>query len=566
MTLLRGDPAASRLAVRAFQAKLVACVALAALPLALVLLSRGLPASDEASAQIGVALAAAVLAVLLAWRLVQPLGAVSTVLRDCLSDAPHPAPPRAHPSGAGGMVGDATLLAARIDAMRQRLSNRHPITGLPTREPFLALLAGEVTAGDRAVLLGVIRFADYDRLAAFDQEAADQALRGFAARLSESMPGSRPLAQVDRDCFAVWFSDAANPEAAAGELQAVGYVLGQPMTDGGIELSPDVGMGAAVFPDDGGSPAELLTRAIAALGAPRQGPDARLAFFSAQTSEAARERFSLEQDLRGAVARDQFLLHYQPVVDLEAGRVVGAEALLRWRHPTLGLVPPDRFIPVLEDSGTMPEVGLWVLNAACREARAWREQGLEGLKMAVNLSTTQCRDPRLNGMVMRTLERHGLEPSSLELELTETTAMEDADHTRRLLTELRAQGVSVAIDDFGAGYSSMSYLKNLPFSKLKIDREFVTDVNALRDSRAICASLIELARGLGIAVLAEGVETLDEVETLQGMGCRLFQGFFFSRPLDAAAFVRTVKDPEWLAQLGSPARRQITELTRQVAG
>ena len=225
--------------------------------------------------------------------------------------------------------------------------------------------------------------------------------------------------------------------------------------------------------------------------------------------------------------------------------MVGAEALLRWRHPELGMVSPARFIPVLEQSGMMEDVGLWVLNAACRQARAWEDQGLSGLKLAVNLSARQCRDPGLAKVIVRTLERHSLKPESLELELTETAAMEDSDRTRALLGELRHAGIGVAIDDFGAGYSSLSYLKNLPFSKLKIDREFVDRVDQRRDSQAICAALVELSRRLGITVLAEGVERREEVDALQTLGCGMFQGYFFSPPLAAAAFAAKAKEGAW---------------------
>jgi EAL domain-containing protein (putative c-di-GMP-specific phosphodiesterase class I)/GGDEF domain-containing protein len=505
-----------------------------------------------------VALTGSGFALALLARRVGPLGVLASGLRACLSAEETPESVRlsaqADARGAGGMVGEVAELGARLAGMRQRLTNRHPVTGLPTREPFLAGLIEDVGGGARPVVLAVVRFADYDRLAAFDQGAADGALKAFSERLRRSIPGARPLAQVDRDCFAVWFRDGGGQDAVAGELQALAYVLAQelgPDLGGELSLSPTIAIGASVFPEDGAGPAELLTRAFAALEAGQQQGRA-LTFFSTQGSAAARERFSLEQDLRGAVARDELRLHYQPVVDVESGRVVGAEALLRWRHPSLGLLAPDRFIPILERSPMMGEVGLWVLNAACREARSWREHGLGDLKAAVNLSTVQCRDPRLSDMVLRTLQRHGLPPSSLELELTETAAMEDAEHIRRLLGELRAHGVSVAIDDFGTGYSSLSYLKNLPFSKLKIDREFVSGVDRRRDSRAICAALIALSRGLGIAVLAEGVETRAEMETLREMGCRLFQGFFFAQPMDGPSFAAALKNPSWLGPLLEP--------------
>jgi EAL domain-containing protein (putative c-di-GMP-specific phosphodiesterase class I)/GGDEF domain-containing protein len=462
------------------------------------------------------------------------------------------------------MLEDLGRLTARLDGVRDRLVNRHPTTGLPTREPFLAELARNTRDGDRPVVLAVVRFADYDRLAAFDHAAAELALKAFGDRLKASLPPARPLAQVDRDCFAAWFGDSAGKDAAALELQALAYVLGQELSAGELKLAPEIAIGAAVFPDDGRTPAELLTRATAALAAsqPARSP---VAFFCPQSSAAAKERFSIRQDLRGIVSRNELMLQYQPVVDLEAGRVIGAEALLRWNHPRLGLLPPSRFIPVLEQSPMMAEVGLWVLNTACRQAAAWREQGLPSLKMAVNLSATQCRDPRLPEMVLRTLERHELAPSSLELELTETAALEDVDRTRALLADLRAQGVDVALDDFGAGYSNLGYLKSLSFSKLKIDREFVADVDSNRDGRAICAAMITLARGLEISVLGEGVETGEEVDMLRSMGCELFQGYYFARPMDAADFARTVQDPAWLERLASPVRRRIDQIERKLA-
>ncbi len=528
------------LAVGRFQAAVATCAALAAAFPILALLSR-----SQQDAGLPLAFLGSVLAVAMLIRLLRPLARVAAGLQDCLSDTPSAVSPAADPAAAGGMAGDVARLALRLDGMRQRLTNRHPVTGLPTREPFLADILADLPDAEGHVVLGVVRFADYDRLAAFDQAAADRALSAFADRLRGALAKSRRLAQVDRDCFAAWFKDAPDRDAAARELQALAYVLGQEFTAGDLTLAPDVAIGAAVFPDDGATPAELLTRAVAALETARQA-DKPMAFFSAQGSAEAQERFSLAQDLRGAVSRDELLLHFQPLVDVREGRAVGAEALLRWRHPTLGLLGPNQFMPILEQSPVMAEVGLWVLNAACRELRSWRDQGLGDLRIAVNLSPTQCRDPRLNGMVMRTLERHGLPASAVELELTETVAMEDADHTRRLLSDLRAQGVSVAIDDFGAGYSSLSYLKNLPFSKLKIDREFVTGVDQRSDSRAICAALIALSRGLGISLVAEGVETAEEVATLRAMGCEMFQGYFFARPMEGAAFVRKVRDPAWL--------------------
>lgn len=286
---------------------------------------------------------------------------------------------------------------------------------------------------------------------------------------------------------------------------------------------------------------------------------------SPEVTIMAPDRSSLEPDLRRALGSDQFVLHYQPVVDLGSGRLAGAEALVRWQHPELGLLPPVKFIPALEETGLMNEVGPWILDAACRQARAWEEDGLTGLKMAVNLSARQLRDPSLKATIVRTLDLHGLQPQSLELELKEMAAMENMELTRALFTDLRSLGVSLAIDDFGSGYSSLSYVRKLPFDKLKIDREFVTNVEARPDSQAICRALIELTRGLSLNVLAEGVETREEVETLRGLGCTMFQGFYFARPLTAEIFAATVRDPNWLALLASPVHREIAGLRNRIA-
>lgn len=557
--------AVSRLPLLSYRGKIIALAgAAAAAPFAVLFtIADALPALHLSPVLLAV-LAGSVLALLALAHLLAPIGVTAGTLRDCVVADPVESLPAAPTDEGGRMMADASLVAARLEGLRHRLSNRHPVSGLSTREPFFAEVTEDMERADEAVVMGVIRFCDYDRLAAFDQSEADRAVAAFASRLRGAVARSRPLAQVDRDCFAVWFRGVASIETAAGELQAMAYVLSQELSE--PRVTPHVGLAAAVFPRDGTDAATLLTRAQAALPRVVAAASGKVKFFSAQSTAQAKERFVLEQDLRQAIRREQFRLHYQPVVDLAAGRVVGAEALLRWIHPELGLVPPADFVPVLEQSSMMDEVGLWVLNTACREANAWRERGLDGLKVAVNLSARQFHDPMLTTMILRTLERHGLSAAGLELELTETAAMEDAERTRQLFGELRGLGVSVAIDDFGAGYSSLSYLKNLPFTKLKIDREFVTDIDKRSDSRAICKALVELGRGLNITVLAEGVETREEVETLRNLGCSMFQGFYFARPMAAEDFVHNVTDPEWLALLASPVHRELADLGRRVAG
>ena len=451
------------------------------------------------------------------------------------------------------MLGDVLRLEVRMESVRSRLSNRHPRTGLPTREPFLSGIAADIQGTTDARVVSVIRFCDYDRLASFDQPAADRALTGLCARLQASLEKGRGLAQVDRDCFAVWFGGVSARDATR-ELRALSFVLGQDLGSGEQRITPELKIGAAIYPHDASEATSLLTRAFAALPKTGDGQEDNLAFFSAASTIAARERFSLEQDLRSAIARDQLKLYFQPIVDLGQGRVVGAEALLRWFHPELGAVPPSDFIPVLEQTGLSDEVGLWVLDTACREARSWRDRGLADLKVAINLSARQFRDPVLSMAILKTLERHRLAARDVEFELTEATAMQDPPRTRELLVHLNGLGVGVAIDNLGTGYSSLARMKTLPFGRLKIDREFVAKVHQRPDSRAICSTLIALARGLDMTVLADGVEDADELQALLDLGCSLFQGFHFSPALPTAAFFETVSDPHWLARLDPAAK------------
>lgn len=453
------------------------------------------------------------------------------------------------PEGADALavvLGQVARLGAKADALQHRWVQRQPVTGLPTREYLLLEIAEDLERAPPPTLLGAIRFADYNRLSSFDPAEAELALRAFADRLVGAIGKDRPVAQVDRDCFAIWFR-GSEPRNAAVELQAICYALGTEIAAGERRLVPEIEVGTALYPDAGTDAAALVTRALVTLAKTNAG--GRIAPSPGKSAAIARERFALEQDLRHAIGREQLFLEFQPVVDLSKGALIGAEALLRWRHPQAGMISPGRFIPILEDSNLASEIGMWTLNAACREARGWQRRGVDGLKVAVNLSATQLRDDGLEQMIRRTLDRHRLRPQALELELTETAAAEDAERTFALFSEFRAMGISLAIDDFGSGYSSLSYLKNLPFDKLKIDREFIVDVHRRKDSQAICASLVELARGLGISVLAEGVENAEELRFLRGIGCDIFQGFYFSKPLGADDFIRRAADPAWQERL-----------------
>ncbi len=436
--------------------------------------------------------------------------------------------------------------------------------GLPGRETLLSILSRDLTPTLPPTLLGIIRITNYDRMAAFDVAVADRFLEAFYQRLQDALGKNRRLALVDRHSFAIWFGQPGELETAKAELQALGYALTQQIRGDAFVIEPELEIGSAASGKHTELPSELISRALASLTKPgaRGGADA-----AAPKNPVIdlRRRFALEQDLRQAIGKGELALEYQPFIDTAHMRVSGAEALLRWHHPELGDITPLEFIPILEESGLMQDVGTWVLNTACRQLREWRSLGHTDFTMAVNLSARQLENPQLKTIIERTVLNHGLDPACIELELTETAAMEDSDLTLRLFRGLREAGFGLAIDDFGSGYSSLSYLKNLPFSKLKIDREFVSHIDQSSESRAICKALLELTSGLDISALAEGVERREEVETLNRMGCMSFQGFYFSRPLKPDAFAAMISNSDWLAEFCSPVGNMHTELKRRLS-
>jgi EAL domain-containing protein (putative c-di-GMP-specific phosphodiesterase class I) len=276
-------------------------------------------------------------------------------------------------------------------------------------------------------------------------------------------------------------------------------------------------------------------------------------FFKPAMNVRAVERRSIEASLRRALKRNEFVLHYQPKVDLATGLISGAEALVRWNHPTRGLVPPAQFIPIAEDSGLILPIGNWVLREACAQARAWQDAGLPVTTMAVNVSAMQLRDEGFLGGLFAILRETGLDPRSLELELTESVLMKQADSTAAILQSVRERGVQVALDDFGTGYSSLSYLRKYPIDALKIDQSFVSHINAAGDDASIVTAVISMARSLNLRVVAEGVETSEQLTFLQTHRCDQAQGFLFSKPVPPQNFAKVLRRKSPLLSL-LPAR------------
>ncbi|MBS0478643.1 MAG: EAL domain-containing protein [Proteobacteria bacterium] len=463
---------------------------------------------------------------------------------------------RADGSRSASLTDGVTAIEHQMASLNHRLAAAHPVSGLPMREALLAQMNT-----DCGGMLGAIGFADFDRLTAFDPALAERVFAASVARLRAMLPPERFVAQVDRGYVGLWFGAGIDEATARAELDAIGYALGEKVEDGGATIVPQVKIRLARF--DGGDGVEasaFLARTLASFTLAAGAP-ASLDRTTVDYAGLARDRYALEQDLRQAISRRELRLDFQPLIDAGRGRVCGAEALIRWDHPERGAIPPARFIPIVEAMGMASEIGMWALNAAAREAQGWAALGLGMLRVAVNVSGLQLERDDLPILVQRTLERHELGATVLEIELTESVATSDAEHCRRIFQDLRRMGVKLAVDDFGTGYSGFSSLRALAFDKIKIDREFVTDVDVRTDSQAICQSIIALGRGLGIRVLAEGVERREEYEWLRRHGCQHFQGYYFARPMSGEAFVAFARDIARLTELlrlgGAP--KQIEE-------
>ncbi len=429
--------------------------------------------------------------------------------------------------------GGRPLLDGGTGARLRQQFLRDPLTGMPNRlvvEDAIARHAQRAFA-DACALLAVV---DVDNLAAVNEEhghaSGDAVLVAMARRLRHRAGPGDVAARIGGSTFLLWIQ--SDTHDCTERAQALHRALNRPVQVAGRVIHGSVTMGHCHFGCDGTDAETLLVHAQAALRhAKSRGHGLARAYEPAQRRTAPR---ALEHDLRGALARDELALAYQPKVDLRSGRVVGVEALLRWQHPVYGMVAPSEFIPVAEESGLIIPIGQWVLDQACAQLRAWRDAGHAGLTVAVNLSARQFLDDEVAARVVDTLARHGVPHGALELELTESTSMHDVGRSITIMKELKAAGVVLSIDDFGTGYSSLAYLKRLPIDKVKIDRAFVSDLEQSTESRAIVRAIVTAVRCLGLDVIAEGIEQPAQARLLMADGCFEMQGYHFGRPVSAA--------------------------------
>ncbi|NVD70828.1 EAL domain-containing protein [Duganella sp. BJB1802] len=422
------------------------------------------------------------------------------------------------------------------------------LTNLPNRSLLTKLVDQALTVAQRSKLHGCVLFIDLNRFKLINdtlgRKIGDELLCEVARRFRAVLRDQDLVARLGGDEFAVGLFDIGQHFEASMVAQKLLGTLNTPILIDGHDLRVGGSIGISVYPQDGGDAETLLRLADIAMYRAKQEGGAEgdhVAFYSQDMNQGMQERMRIESGLRHALGNGELLLHYQPKFSIDSGKIIGAEALVRWRHPERGLVPPAEFIPLAEATGLVVQVGEWVLEAACAQAKVWKDAGLPPIRLAVNVSAREFTST-LPGRVQDTLTRYGLEPSWLELEITESTLMNNIDRVIGIMDRITALGVTLSLDDFGTGYSSLSYLKRFPIDTLKIDRSFTIGIPADANDCAIANTIISIAQQLKHKVIAEGVETVEQLAFLKNSGCDEVQGYLFSRPLEAEAFEQALRE------------------------
>lgn len=434
-----------------------------------------------------------------------------------------------------------------------RQSNLDSLTGLPNRNLLADRVKGAIARAERTPHGIAIVFIDLDNFKLVNDSlghgVGDQLLQLVAERLKSCMRAVDTVARMGGDEFVLVLVDQADERVVSSEVRRITETFGKPYVVGDQELFVTGSIGVAFYPQDGIELGPLLKNAESAMYRAKESGRSTLKFYTEEMNLRVSERLALENKLRRAVERNELFLHYQPQVDLQSNQIFGTEALVRWQHPDLGIVSPAKFIPLAEETGMIVAIGEWVLRTACMQNKAWQDAGLPPVTVAVNISARQFREKGLVQTIERVLRESGLDPRYLELEVTESVIMFDAEQVIAILQQIKSLGVKLSIDDFGTGYSSLSYLKRFPVDRLKIDQSFVRDITSNPDDAAIAQAVINLGHSLNLRVIAEGVETQEQLDFLRDRQCDEKQGYLISRPVPAAEFAQLLM-----------AKRTVTEL------
>jgi diguanylate cyclase len=457
-----------------------------------------------------------------------------------------------HVEGLERVVTDRTRGLEVANRQLRHLASHDSLTGLPNRLLLDDRIAQAIAQANRQSHEFAVAVLDLDRFKLINDSlghrAGDELLCEVAARLEGAIRAVDSVARLGGDEFVIIF-DGPMTRAETLEMgKRLLKVMELPMRLLGIDVHVSPSIGIALYPTDGTNIDTLLAHADAAMYYAKERGRNCVECYTESMGSVTHERVKLESELHEALRGGQFELHYQPKVDTATGRINSAEALIRWRHPQRGLLPPAEFIPVAEECGLLDAIGEWVLLEACRQGRIWQQRGPRALRIAVNLAPSQFRLVDLVSQIRRALDASGLDPTLLEIELTETAVMSDAEESVHILEAISRMGVLVSVDDFGTGYSSMSYLRRFPIDKLKIDRCFVEQMTARREDASIVGAIISLAHSLSLKVIAEGVETPEQLQLLAKLGCDQYQGFFFSPALVPAKFEELLREDPQLTE------------------
>jgi diguanylate cyclase (GGDEF)-like protein/PAS domain S-box-containing protein len=440
-----------------------------------------------------------------------------------------------------GLIGYVVDISERKEAEHQiyRLAYYDSLTGLPNRTLFYSLLEQALTEAHRNRTHGALLFLDLNRFKnindSFGHTSADIILKEVSHRLSMTLRDGDIVSRLGGDEFVIALPEIRRTEHAGHVAQKLLAALAEPFFIEQHEVLLSASIGISIFPQDGRDTETLIKNADVAMYRAKKLGSSTHVFYSQEMNLRSLDQLKLEGNLRRAIDRGEFHLYFQPQLDLASGRINGAEALLRWQHPEHHQISPAQFIPVAEETGLIIPIGEWVIDAACRQVRKWLDQGLPPVRIAVNLSARQF-SASLPKTILGIIARHGIPSDSLELEITESMLMHNADSVVAMMREFGEAGILMALDDFGTGYSSLSYLKRFPIDNLKIDQSFVRGIPADQDDCAIARAIISMAKNLRLSVIAEGVETVAQLEFLREAGCDEIQGYYFSRPIPADEF------------------------------